>query len=241
MRGCAALYNGHLLSTNQPQQPFLTNKRPNNANEMTLPSGAPESFCVWEVLLPSRGRLAKTTSAHRSAIIASRCFSPFPMQEVRRRLRFLRKIGGEGRPRDAARKGEYQRVPPPPTHASMVQGRKKSSQSKEKTPSSLATIILALRQSPPRLPPTAVVFWCVCVCLCLYWMESSSMATPSAPHTAAIHDTKKDEADPLETAKWTRFLPKAFGIQEAVRQSSYRWCVREGGMWGIATGTAMSL
>lgn len=34
--------------------------------------------------------------------------------------------------------------------------------------------------------------------------------------------------DPLETAKWTRHLPEAFGIREAVRQSSYRWCVREG-------------
>ena len=76
VRGCTALYNGHLSFNNQPQQPFFTNKRPNNANGMTLPPGAPESFCVWEDLLPSRGRLAKTTSAHRSAIIASRCFSP---------------------------------------------------------------------------------------------------------------------------------------------------------------------
>lgn len=48
-------------------------------------------------------------------------------------------------------------------------------------------------------------------------------------------------SDPLETAKWTRFLPEAFGIRESVKQSSYRWCVREGGMWGIATATAMSL
>eukprot|EP00429_Kryptoperidinium_foliaceum_P005967 CAMPEP_0176013104 /NCGR_PEP_ID=MMETSP0120_2-20121206/6137_1 /TAXON_ID=160619 /ORGANISM="Kryptoperidinium foliaceum, Strain CCMP 1326" /LENGTH=171 /DNA_ID=CAMNT_0017346007 /DNA_START=93 /DNA_END=608 /DNA_ORIENTATION=+ len=55
----------------------------------------------------------------------------------------------------------------------------------------------------------------------------------------AASGAKQD--DPLETAKWTRYLPEAFGIREAVRQSSYRWCVREGGMWGIATGTAMSL
>lgn len=48
-------------------------------------------------------------------------------------------------------------------------------------------------------------------------------------------------ADQIETAKWTRFLPEAFGIREAVRQSKYRWCVREAGMWGIATGTAMAL
>ena len=37
-----------------------------------------------------------------------------------------------------------------------------------------------------------------------------------------------DNNDPLETAKWTRYLPETFGIREAVRQSSYRWCVREG-------------
>ena len=49
------------------------------------------------------------------------------------------------------------------------------------------------------------------------------------------------EADQIETAKWTRYLPAAFGIREAVRQSKYRWCVREAAMWGIATGTAMTL
>ena len=61
---------------------------------------------------------------------------------------------------------------------------------------------------------------------------SDNNSTPTAASPAA---------DPLETAKWTRYLPEAFGIQEAVRKSSYRWCVRESGMWGIATATAMSL
>jgi hypothetical protein len=41
-------------------------------------------------------------------------------------------------------------------------------------------------------------------------------------------DFGKTDSDPLETAKWTRYLPESFGIREAVRQSSYRWCVREG-------------
>jgi hypothetical protein len=45
----------------------------------------------------------------------------------------------------------------------------------------------------------------------------------------------------LETAKWTKYLPESFGIRESVRSSSYRWCVRESGMWGIATATTMSL
>jgi hypothetical protein len=39
---------------------------------------------------------------------------------------------------------------------------------------------------------------------------------------------QNEVVDPLETAKWTRFLPESFGLREAVRQSSYRWCVREG-------------
>jgi hypothetical protein len=47
------------------------------------------------------------------------------------------------------------------------------------------------------------------------------------------------EVDPLETAKWTQYLPEAFGFREAVRADKYRWCAREGAMWGIATGTAM--
>mmetsp|Transcript_41213 Transcript_41213/g.46836 ORF Transcript_41213/g.46836 Transcript_41213/m.46836 type:complete len:171 (+) Transcript_41213:118-630(+) len=45
----------------------------------------------------------------------------------------------------------------------------------------------------------------------------------------------------FENAKWINYLPKAFGIQEAVRQSPFRWCVRESVLWGIATGTTMSV
>jgi len=63
--------------------------------------------------------------------------------------------------------------------------------------------------------------------------------TSAGPSPASA--TTTSTSDPLETAKWTRFLPEAFGIRESVRQSSYRWCVREGGMWGIATASAMSL
>jgi hypothetical protein len=45
----------------------------------------------------------------------------------------------------------------------------------------------------------------------------------------------------IETAKWTRYLPQAFGIRQTVQGSKYRWCVRESSMWAIATGTAMTL
>lgn len=48
-------------------------------------------------------------------------------------------------------------------------------------------------------------------------------------------------SEDIETAKWTRHLPEAFGIRAAVQNSPYRWCVRESAMWGIATGTAMTL
>jgi len=72
-------------------------------------------------------------------------------------------------------------------------------------------------------------------------METTTVSPPPTGATNNSNNKIKDDDDPLETAKWTRYLPEAFGIQEAVRQSSYRWCVREGGMWGIATGTAMSL
>mmetsp|Transcript_9607 Transcript_9607/g.11153 ORF Transcript_9607/g.11153 Transcript_9607/m.11153 type:complete len:187 (+) Transcript_9607:88-648(+) len=61
------------------------------------------------------------------------------------------------------------------------------------------------------------------------------------PEHITTNDRTNSDRDLLETAKWTRYLPEAFGIRESVRGSSYRWCVREGGMWGIATATAMSL
>eukprot|EP00529_Nitzschia_sp_RCC80_P033688 CAMPEP_0113519446 /NCGR_PEP_ID=MMETSP0014_2-20120614/43524_1 /TAXON_ID=2857 /ORGANISM="Nitzschia sp." /LENGTH=201 /DNA_ID=CAMNT_0000417165 /DNA_START=107 /DNA_END=712 /DNA_ORIENTATION=+ /assembly_acc=CAM_ASM_000159 len=69
--------------------------------------------------------------------------------------------------------------------------------------------------------------------------SSNDGGTPSSNNNN--NNNKNVSGDPLETAKWTQYLPQVFGIREAVRQSSYRWCVREGGMWGIATGTAMSL
>lgn len=46
--------------------------------------------------------------------------------------------------------------------------------------------------------------------------------------------------EPLETAQWTNYLPESFGIRKSVQESSYRWCARESGMWGIATGSAIT-
>ena len=64
----------------------------------------------------------------------------------------------------------------------------------------------------------------------------TTLASAATAATAAA-----PEQDPLETAKWTQYLPETFGLRESVRASSYRWCVRESGMWGIGTATAMGL
>ena len=51
-----------------------------------------------------------------------------------------------------------------------------------------------------------------------------------------------NEAENIErrTAQWTKNLPEAFGIRDAIQRSPYRWCTREAGLWAIATGTVMS-
>jgi len=64
----------------------------------------------------------------------------------------------------------------------------------------------------------------------------SDRSTSSTPTENALTDQEE-----IETAKWTRYLPEAFGIRKTVQSSKYRWCVRESAMWGVATGTAMSL
>ena len=53
--------------------------------------------------------------------------------------------------------------------------------------------------------------------------------------------TSGDDEQTATAPRWTRWLPESYGIRAAVEQSKYRWCAREAGMWGIATGTAMGL
>lgn len=45
----------------------------------------------------------------------------------------------------------------------------------------------------------------------------------------------------IQTALWTQYLPESYGIRASIQNSKYRWCAREAGLWGIATGTAMSI
>ena len=59
-------------------------------------------------------------------------------------------------------------------------------------------------------------------------LANDEIGAPADDATKRQAMTSKSSNDPLETAKWTRFLPEAFGIRESVRESSYRWCVREG-------------
>lgn len=54
-------------------------------------------------------------------------------------------------------------------------------------------------------------------------------------------DSSTSDNTATNEPQWIQHLPEAFGIRQAVQQSKYRWCVRESAMWGIATGTAMSL
>jgi hypothetical protein len=68
-------------------------------------------------------------------------------------------------------------------------------------------------------------------------VASDSSRDSNNPLDNAIVNDKEQ----IETAKWTRHLPEAFGIRAAVQQSKYRWCVREAALWGIATGTTVSL
>ena len=68
-------------------------------------------------------------------------------------------------------------------------------------------------------------------------LREASSSSSSPNEDDVYFSTEK----PMETATWVRHLPEAFGIRKAAERSKYRWCWRESAMWGIATGTAMSL
>lgn len=64
--------------------------------------------------------------------------------------------------------------------------------------------------------------------------------SPSVSTTDGSTEHALTSQNEIETAKWTRYLPEAFGIRKTVQSSKYRWCVRESSMWAISTGTAMT-
>jgi hypothetical protein len=57
--------------------------------------------------------------------------------------------------------------------------------------------------------------------------DTTADTTSFTPETSSSTN-KENNNDPLDTAQWTNYLPETFGIRDAVKQSSYRWCVREG-------------
>ena len=40
---------------------------------------------------------------------------------------------------------------------------------------------------------------------------------------------------------WTKIFTEAFGVRQSIEDSSFRWCVRESMLWGVATGTMMGM
>jgi Protein of unknown function (DUF3767) len=68
-------------------------------------------------------------------------------------------------------------------------------------------------------------------------VESGSPPSRNVSENAEV----SDESPIANTARWTCYLPEAFGIRKSIEASKYRWCARESALWGIATGTAMSL
>lgn len=59
-------------------------------------------------------------------------------------------------------------------------------------------------------------------------MSDTPTDTTSFNTGTSSSTNKERNNDPLDTAQWTSYLPETFGIRDAVKKSSYRWCVREG-------------
>jgi hypothetical protein len=70
--------------------------------------------------------------------------------------------------------------------------------------------------------------------------KNKDRISPTVSTTDGSTENALTSQNEIETAKWTRFLPEAFGIRQTVQASKYRWCVRESSMWAISTGTAMT-
>ena len=70
--------------------------------------------------------------------------------------------------------------------------------------------------------------------------SNSGMNSSSSSSMNRNSNTDASTSTVPNTARWTRYLPTAFGIRHSVESSKYRWCARESALWGIATGSAMA-
>ena len=65
-------------------------------------------------------------------------------------------------------------------------------------------------------------------------LSQSPPATPQESNTPAASISVVSEP-------WTRIFPQVWGIRQSIEDSSFRWCVRESMLWGVATGTMMGV
>ncbi|KAL7546913.1 hypothetical protein ACHAWF_010239 [Thalassiosira exigua] len=71
---------------------------------------------------------------------------------------------------------------------------------------------------------------------------SSTSITPSnSSNPQELPQTATGEMEASESLPWTRIFPEAYGIRQSIEDSSFRFCVKESIMWGIATGTMMGM
>jgi len=58
--------------------------------------------------------------------------------------------------------------------------------------------------------------------------------------TTTIEEKNNNNAA-IVSEPWTRIFPEKYGIRQSIEDSSFRWCVRESMMWGVATGAMMGV
>ncbi|KAL7575374.1 hypothetical protein ACA910_001887 [Epithemia clementina (nom. ined.)] len=74
-----------------------------------------------------------------------------------------------------------------------------------------------------------------------YSDNADSQNSSGGSTTGTKYGSGGGEEHAVKRGTWTRHLPEAFGIRQSIQASKYRGCVREAGLWAIATGTAMTL
>ena len=76
--------------------------------------------------------------------------------------------------------------------------------------------------------------------------DHSSHISPTVPNSSqesspSPSSSAEDEVNATVSEPWTRIFPEAYGIRQSIEDSSFRWCVRESMLWGVATGTMMGV
>lgn len=76
--------------------------------------------------------------------------------------------------------------------------------------------------------------------------DHSSQILPTVPNSSQESSSlppssTEEEMNATVSEPWTRIFPEAYGIRQSIEDSSFRWCVRESMLWGVATGTVMGV